>query len=99
MVDARQMDFSAHALRLVEIKPSAVKAPDIVEHSHLKLQRIVAFQVKALVALHGIRGRVCLRERIARKRLDLPPNLLRQRIGIALGLTVIEKPLGHCLKL
>ena len=99
MVDAGQMHLRSHAFRLIKIEPRTVEAPEVVKHRHLKLQRIMAFQIEALVALHGIRGRMRLRERIARKRLNLPPDLLGQRIGIALSLAVVEKPLGHLLKL
>ena len=53
-IDARQMDFRAHTPRLVEVKPSLVKSAEIVDHSHLKLKRIVAFQVEALVTLHRV---------------------------------------------
>ena len=98
-IDARQMNFRTHAPRLVEVEPSLVKPTEVVNHSNLKLKRIVALQIEALVALHGIRGRMSLGERIARKRLNLPPKLLHQVIGIAFGLAVVEETLRHHFKL
>ena len=98
-VDARQMDFGPHAPRLVEVEPGLIEATKIIDDRHLKLQRIVALQIEALVALHGIRGRMRLREGIARKRLNLPPQLAHQGIGITLGLAVVEETLRDLLKL
>ena len=97
-IDARQMDFRTHAPRFVEIEPSLVKAPEIVNHSHLKFKWIVAFEVEALVTLHRVGGRMCLGEGIARKRLNLSPQFTHQIIGIALGLTVVEKAFRNLLK-
>ena len=53
-IDARQMDFRAHTPCLVEIEPSLVKSAEIVDHSHLKIKRIVAFQVETLVTFNGV---------------------------------------------
>src|SRR5690606_19722267 len=68
-VDTGRMDDSAPHLGLVYIEFGIVEPSPVVEHGHHKLQGEVAFEIKALIAFHGIGSGMPLGKGIARKTL------------------------------
>ncbi len=91
LIDARQEDVSAAPPGLVEIDPGAVESAEIIDHRHHKFERVVGFQVEALVTFHGIGGRMGLGKGIAGEGADLSPHLIGQFIGVAFFPAVAEE--------
>jgi len=82
----------------VHVHFGTVEAPEIVDHCRHELQRVVGLQVEALVAFHGIGGRMRLAEGIARKGFDLPVDFLAQRQGVAFFPAAGKKVVLHPLQ-
>ena len=84
--------------KFVYIELGMVKAPKIIDHSHHKLQREIGFQVQALVAFHGKRGRMAFGKGITCKAFDLMPDFFRYRIFSSQFFTIGEKLILYPLK-
>jgi len=82
-VDAGQLDGGALPLCLVEVDPGVVEPAEIVDHCHHELEGMVRLEIETLEALHGIGGRMGLREGVAGEGFNLPPYLPGQLVGMA----------------
>ncbi len=98
-VDAGRMHNATAHPRLMDIMLSAVKTSSIIEHGYHELQRVIALEVHALIALYCIGCGMSFGKGIARETGNLLPHLVGQCIGIASRLTIGNKFHLHCLEL
>src|SRR5262249_1782650 len=79
VVDAGAVYAGARTHQLIKIELTAVEAAEIVDHGHGELHGKMGLEKKALVAFHGIAGRMGFAEAVVGEALDLAPYLLHYR--------------------
>ena len=75
----------------MQIKLWSVKTTSVIDGGHHVFYRVVGFEKKTLVALHGIRGRMAFGKSITGKTFDLTPDVLNQIQRLAVAGTIIKK--------
>lgn len=96
-VYAGRFNGGAIASGFVEIDGCLIEASEIVDNGREKLQGVIGFQEKALVAFYGKGCGVCFGKGVPGKRFYLPPNLACELFGIAFLATVVEKAVDELL--
>src|SRR5690606_19217421 len=90
-VDAGWVEGASPHFCLMDVEFGVVKTAAIVQYRHHKFQGKITFEVEALIALHRIGGGMPLGKGIARKTLDLVPDIGRQVIVMPSFPTVFKK--------